>query len=189
MVSKYHNKINRSGESPTVFRFFVESLYTTIAKDRPLFALLSDCCIETAAKFLRFLDLSQVIVNPTWLVNPREFESLFHPWKGCVLTVRRWVHKTILKRTTRYSDQPVRSNALQYGAFRETRTPNLLITNQLHYQLCYEGETVIPAPTPAEYQWLPTQEDALRNLTQETYFFKQQEQSRRTLNSYSHYTV
>ena len=27
------------------------------------------------------------------LVNPREFESLFQPWKGCVLTVRRWVQK------------------------------------------------------------------------------------------------
>ena len=39
-------------------------------------------------------------------------------------------------------------SVLQYGAFRETRTPNLLITNQLHYQLCYEG-IVTTARTPA----------------------------------------
>ena len=78
------------------------------------------------------------------LVNPREFESLFQPWKGCVLTVRRWVH----------------------GAFRETRTPNLLITNQLHYQLCYEGEIFDNCPNSRRCRWLPTQEYALRNLTQ-----------------------
>ena len=28
---------------------------------------------------------------------------------------------------------------INYGASRRTRTPDLLITNQLHYQLCYTG--------------------------------------------------
>ena len=32
------------------------------------------------------------------------------------------------------------SHVSKFGAIRETRTPNLLITNQLHSQLCYDGK-------------------------------------------------
>ena len=44
-------------------------------------------------------------------------------------------------------------------------------------------------PNSRRYRWLPTQEYALRNLAQKLQFLKQQEQSRRTLNSYNHYIV
>jgi hypothetical protein len=77
-------KINCSGESPTVFRFILESLNTTTANDRTLLpqAFRSFCGIV----------VKSLLQN---LVNPREFESLFHPWKGCVLTVRRWVRNLV----------------------------------------------------------------------------------------------
>lgn len=69
----------------------------------------------------------------------------------------------------------------KFGAFRETRTPNLLITNQLHYQLCYEGEIVTTAHTPAVIGGFPTSEQMRSKPYPRNNIFKQQEQSRWTL--------
>lgn len=44
-----------------------------------------------------------------------------------------------------------------------------LLTKEVQSPLCQPSE-LIPAPTPAEYRWLPTQEYALRNLTQKPNF-------------------
>ena len=71
------------------------------------------------------------------LVNPARFELALMPWKGTVLTTRRWVQNqkpywsTLVKLkyvTSLTRDQPVaatqsnRTSVLQYGAFTRNRT-------------------------------------------------------------------
>jgi hypothetical protein len=110
------------------------------------------------------------------LVNPREFESLFHPWKGCVLTVRRWVRKNHIEAHSIHSTMLVHNI---FAVYQDYRTEYRLNSSVLSVEyasiwcprrdlnsrptvyktaalpLCYKGIELIPAPTPAEYLDFP----------------------------------
>ena len=79
-----------------------------------------------------------------WMAVPRRIELLFHGWKPCVLTDRRrdQMYQVTCKANDFFGVYGNLGMFGLYGAPRRTWTSNLLITNQLLYQLSHGGNTV-----------------------------------------------
>ena len=83
-----------------------------------------------------------IITYVLWVVVPRRIELLFARWKPAVLTDRRRDHlaKTSRTKNTKNTKKVLIAFFMFfYGAPRRTWTSNLLITNQLLYQLSHGG--------------------------------------------------
>ena len=76
----YDIRINSAAQLPTVLQG-IWNFWRTVGDLNPWPHAWQACALTNCANGA--------------LVHPRRIELLFHPWKGCVLTVRRWVHQNI----------------------------------------------------------------------------------------------
>ena len=95
--------------------------------------------------------LQQVIINSLY-TNPKSLERIARielankPWQGFRLPLHHirifggiLGNRTLPRLRAKQLITPAISYPIKLGACERNRTLNLLITNQLHYQLCYTG--------------------------------------------------